>query len=288
MMSLSTHRGIIDLSAGLSTDDSAASCSDTSSGAATGARVRDAMGADDSSARPTGDGVTQTANRPAVIASHPINWGSQQWRLMRRALRDGATIEEAAEAGDMTVAEARALAKIDADRAPLPEEAFQLLKPVAPATKPEEPAMADEDDDDQTSTEVKQMDVERFERLYRGDIKPAKSEAASQNQIVSQAYKAVDKECHMRRDAAKAAIAVFEMEEVHGDDWYRTFVAASNQLHKRTVLTFHGGDLMDMAENLATLNPDFDEVSEDEIFAQEGRRKPRRAKGPAEVASPLH
>lgn len=60
----------------------------------------------------------------------PINWGSQQWRLMRRALRDGATIEQAAEAGDMSVFEARALAKLDADRAPLPPEAFELLKPI--------------------------------------------------------------------------------------------------------------------------------------------------------------
>ncbi len=77
-----------------------------------------------------GSSPTATGNRQSIHSpppALPTNWGSQQWRLMRRALRDGATIEQAAEAGDMSVFEARALAKLDADRAPLPPEAFELL-----------------------------------------------------------------------------------------------------------------------------------------------------------------
>lgn len=153
--------------------------------------------------------------------------------------------------------------------------------------------MADyEDDDDMTSTEVKQMDLEKFERLYRGDIKPAKSEAAAQNQIVGQAFKAIDKECHMRRDASKVAIQIFEMEELHGEDWYRTFVAATNQLHKRKMLTFHGGDLVDMAEGLVTLDDNLDsdefEASEEELSKQEGRGRSRRKESAAADAPALH
>ena len=75
----------------------------------------------------TSPALARAAEHPLPAAALPTNWGSQQWRLMRRAIRDGASIEDAADLAGMSLVEARILAKLDADRAPLPEEAFTLL-----------------------------------------------------------------------------------------------------------------------------------------------------------------
>lgn len=216
----------------------------------------------------------------------PTNWGSQQWRLMRRAIHDGASIEEAANVAGMSLVEARALAKIDADRAPLPPEAFQLLNTTtAPAAQPEEPTMADNDDDDQTSSEVKQMDFAKAKRLYEADISPEKTQAASHQQAVGEAYKVIKKDCHIQPQSAKVAFKWLEMEEMHGDDFLRGLAGLVNEMAGRNVLTFHGGDLVDMAEGLAAdlegASQNFEEASEEELSQQEGRGEPAPGTGAA-------
>ena len=55
-----------------------------------------------------------------------MNGGSQNLRRFRIAMRDGASIEEAADIAGMTIGEARIHAKRD-DENPPPEEAFQLI-----------------------------------------------------------------------------------------------------------------------------------------------------------------
>lgn len=229
------------------------------------------------------------------------SWGSQQWRLLRRYLRDGMPVEDAAPLCGMNLIEARLLAKRDAERAPLPEEAFALLyDPDAPraasSTQAKEAGMARGDEDE--VQEVKLMDVERFKRLYHQDIKPARAEAASQMQICSEATKVIKKECRIRPDAAKAAIKAFELEEVHGEDFFRGFVASCNALFGRKVLTYHANDLFGDDDGLLLVDQDededgeqtasepsdpipFTEASEAEVAKQEGRGRGRKARQPS-------
>ena len=147
--------------------------------------------------------------------------------------------------------------------------------------------MAYEDDDDQTSTEVKKMDFERAKKLYHADISPEKTQAASHQQAVGEAYKAIKKGCHIQPQSAKAAFKWFEMEEAHGDDFLRGFAGLVNELAGRTLLTFHGSDLVDMAENLSAdlegaASPNiFEEATEEELAQQEGRGEPKPGTGAA-------
>lgn len=271
-MSDFAHGGILCGSDGLSTDDSTVSRDDTESGtvdqAPEGGRESPCSGTD----------RRLIHSLPPAL---PINWGSQQWRLMRRAIRDGASLEDAAEANGMSLTEARILAKLDADRAPLPPEAFTLLyDPAARAAQTAKEADMADEDDEQTSTEVKQMDFAGAKRMYEADISPEKTQGAVHMQAVGEAYKVIKKQYHIQPQAAKMAFKVFEMEEMHGDDFLRGFAGLVNEMFGRKVLTFHGGDLVDMAEDLATFDADDDfEMSEEELAGQEGR-------GPVEEPEP--
>lgn len=207
--------------------------------------------------------------------------GSQQWRLLRRALRDGKSLEEAAAIGGQSLTEARLLAEIDERNSPLPEEAFELLHdpdaPAAASTMERASTMAD---DDTTSEEVKVMDFERAKRLYFHDIRPAKSEASSQGQAVAEAMKVIKKECYIEPQGAKAAFKAFDMEEAHRETHIRSFVGMFNALIGAEVLTANFGDLVDMMQSMPTLGDDDDdadlseqwEASEEELARQEGRR----------------
>lgn len=105
------------------------------------------------------------------------SWGSQQWRLLRRNLRDGMPIEEAAPLSGMNLIEARALEKLDAQRAPLPDEAFALLyDPDAPraasSTQAKEAGMAKVDD---SAVEYRPPEPENAIKRYDQFIKPKKA-----------------------------------------------------------------------------------------------------------------
>lgn len=61
--------------------------------------------------------------------------GSQQLRLFRRAIRDGATVEDAAATAGISIGEARLHAAEDAKNPP-PAEAYELLGQIEPVTTP--------------------------------------------------------------------------------------------------------------------------------------------------------
>jgi hypothetical protein len=231
-----------------------------------------------------------------------IGAGSQQLRLFRRAIRDGATLDEACAATGNIIGREEGKIYLAADaKNPPPEEAYELLyDPDAKAAASDEKdvPMATRAKKDDEVEEVKVMDFDRAAKLYRGDIKSAKSEAASQNQTVGEAYKAIKKECHIQPQSAKAAIKAYEMEEARRDDHLRGFCGMLNELAGFTLVTFHGRDLVDQAEGESdrpqmrlvgiddegddpSVNDeadDFTEATDEELAAQKPRAEDAEAK----------
>ena len=72
--------------------------------------------------------------------------GSQQLRQFRRAMRDGWSVEDAAELAGMSIGEARLHAKDDAKN-PTPAEAYELMPTKGHNQPPENDNMADSTDD---------------------------------------------------------------------------------------------------------------------------------------------
>lgn len=237
-----------------------------------------------------------------------MSGGSRQLRIFRRTYRDTGDIHAACDAAGtvrlddgrevniISLEEARIHLANDAKNPP-PPEAFE------PGST-EETAMGRprKNKTEDRVEEVRVMDFDRAVKLYRGDIKPAQSEAASQNQTVGEAYKAIKKECHIQPQSAKAAIKASEMEEARRDDHLRGFCGMLNALVGHELVTFNGGDLVDQAEGrdaaprmkLVTTgdqlemgvpsdgtetdlaeagegDDSFTEASEDELAAQDGR-----------------
>jgi uncharacterized protein (UPF0335 family) len=101
--------------------------------------------------------------------------GSLQLRQFRRAMRDGASVEDAAELAGMSIGEARLHAKDDAKNPP-PAEAYELL-PTNGHNQPPETPMTEATDD------RLRLLIERIERLTEerkgisDDIKDVFSEA---------------------------------------------------------------------------------------------------------------
>lgn len=243
--------------------------------------------------RSTGGGLSQGINRPTTIPSHTVSWGSQQWRLLRRALRDGVPIEVAAESNGMSLFEARALAKLDAEREPLPPEAFELLyDPAARAAQPKEPQMADNEEDDQTNTEVPQKDPALARRLYLNDFKPAQTQMQKHKQVMGEAVKSIRKDAKIQPKAAAIVHWANEAEENNVDDFWRSLELYANESAGRRILTYHGNDLVDRANELAAdlegASSIFEEASEEELAAQEGRSKPKSKQAASAEAAALH
>lgn len=143
--------------------------------------------------------------------------------------------------------------------------------------------------------EVKVMDFERVKKLYLNDIKPARSEASSQGQAVSEAMKAIKKQCHVEPQGARAGFKAYEMEEAHRETHLRSFAGTVNALLGFQAVTVNFGDLVDQAEGkpdryarpkLVTIPAgpesdgtetdlsdaaEFDEATDEELAQQEGR-----------------
>jgi uncharacterized protein (UPF0335 family) len=104
-----------------------------------------------------------------------VSGGSQQARILRRALRGGMEIEAAAEAAGMTLAEAR-LQQRDEERNPPAEEAFDLIGHNSPPKGQTMTATAD----DRLRLLIER--IERLEEERKGigeDIKDVFAEAKS-------------------------------------------------------------------------------------------------------------
>lgn len=149
------------------------------------------------------------------------NWGSQQWRLMRIALHNGATLEEAAAAGSMDVVEARYLAEIDDKRGPLPPEAFTLIPThgaprVAPTTTQEkEASMAKEDDGG--AAEYKRPNAELAFKIYDQVIKPKETHLATIKGDMSEPYQQIKDNANFPRKVLNFIIALESEEDAKRD-----------------------------------------------------------------------
>lgn len=147
--------------------------------------------------------------------------GSQQLRTFRRAVRDGATIQAAAELAGMSIGEARIHAAQDIKNPP-PAEAYELLG----QTK-KEPAMAGRRkarEPEQTSSEVAQPDIAKMKQIFIRDLKPAGEQSAKIRGDQSAAWKAVENDCHCNKQAAKALLKLMGESEELRDDYLRTFL----------------------------------------------------------------
>lgn len=229
--------------------------------------------------------------------------GSQQLRILRRALRDGMTPEQACEATGGVIDLAEAKIYIAADAAfPPPPEAFELLG----QTK-KETTMASAAQQEDGVEIVHEMDFDTAMKIVKNDIMPANAKSGEFAQEASTAYKAIKKNCHIQPSSVKAAIQIANKEDAKRDDYLRGMCEMVNRLTGETLLTFHSNDLVDQAEGkpgrskpkLATLGgvpaepqqsdgtetdladgeegdsiaDGFDEASEEELAQQEGRGK---------------
>lgn len=217
-----------------------------------------------------------------------MSWGSQQWRLFRRARRDGATIEEAALIGGQSPEEARLLDEIDQRNSPLPMEAFDLLYDpaarAAAATEKEDHMAEEEDQVD----EVHAKDYEGVARTLKHDIVPANSAAASKQQEAGQGYKHIKKILKCRPDAARNGLRVHQMEDAMKEAFIEDFVGVFNELEGYPALTYKVNNLFSASDTLATLSDDdgdaFDEADEDELATQLSRPSTEAAKAADDAA----
>jgi hypothetical protein len=141
--------------------------------------------------------------------------------------------------------------------------------------------------------EVVQKDFAKAVKIWRGDIKPARTKVGDHAQEQSTAYKAIKKDCHIQPQAAKLAFKVSEMEDAHRDD----FLICLNGLFKELGIVMPR-DLVTIAEGdeggavipegtrkrpkLVTVDDDF-EAPEEEIAGQASRPSAEAAKAAAEA-----
>jgi hypothetical protein len=246
-----------------------------------------------------------------------VTGGSQQLRIFRRARRDGASIEAAAESAGIEIGEARLIAAEDAKNPP-PPSAFELLGQT-PAEEADVAGRRKARAPEASAEEIKKKDFAGAVRAYREDILPAQSKVGEHAQEQSTAYKHIKKHCHIQPTAARQAFRLDGMEEAKRDDWIRGFLGLLRELK----IPLESADLVDMAEGktaakkpaLATMgipsdgsetdladagegdpkdgsdgdDGSFDEAGEDELAAQVGRGAVRATKKVGEgFSAPLH
>lgn len=250
-------------------------------------------------------------NIHSLPAALPTNWGSQQWRLMRRAIRDGASIEDAADLAGMSLVEARILAKLDADRAPLPEEAFTLLyDPAARAAQQAKEAGMTEDKDDPEagegggiSDEYHRPDAAMAIKIYKNEIAPKNAHMQTIKGDLADPHKRIKDDCHFPRKVLDFLMQLDDMEEAKRDHWLLAFNLGLQELDlfiPKDLVTMaqgeDGGNVIpfgerkdetdDLSADLDGASQDiFEEASEEELAAQTGRPSVEKAKAKAEAAA---
>lgn len=128
--------------------------------------------------------------------------GSQQARILRRTLRDGASIEAAAEAAGMSLAEAR-LQQREEERNPPPAEAFELL-PIRSTTEAKEAVMARDKKDTGTGADAEggvynAPNAREAIKIYRNEVAPSKAFINEMSGDLSDPYKRIKDDCHFPR-----------------------------------------------------------------------------------------
>jgi hypothetical protein len=178
--------------------------------------------------------------------------GSQQQRLFRRAIRDGATMLTACAKSGFSVSEARLVLAEDAKNPP-PPEAFELLhleETITPAPTGAQPAKEDDMARPKKEPQVEAIGTPDYAlavRIWRQDIKPAISKVGEFAQEQSTAYKAIKKDANIQPQAAKLAFKLDGMEEAKRDDFLRSLNGLLKALN-----IFMPADMVDIAEGKGT------------------------------------
>lgn len=127
--------------------------------------------------------------------------GSQQARILRRALRDGASLANAAEAAGMSLDEA-GFQQRDEERSPPPAEAFELL-PIRSTTEEEEAAVAKEKNETDGAPAdggvYNAPNAREAIKIYRNEIAPRKAFIQEKSGDLSDPYKRIKDECNFPR-----------------------------------------------------------------------------------------
>lgn len=128
--------------------------------------------------------------------------GSQQARILRRALRLGWSIEAAAEESGMSLAEAR-LQQRDEELNPPPAEAFELL-PIPSTTQAKEAAVARPKKESDTGAPddggvYNAPNAAEAIKIYRNEIAPRKAFISEKSGDLSDPYKRIKEDCNFPR-----------------------------------------------------------------------------------------
>lgn len=173
--------------------------------------------------------------------------GSQQLRQFRRAVRDGSSLEAAAEQAGISLGEARLTVAEDL-KSPPSAEAFE---PIAPTTKDDTMTRTARKPKDDDTGLIKPKDFAQAKRLYLNDIKPAGSRQGEAMKDATDGYKAIKKGCNIQSTAARSAFRLVEMEDAKRDDWLRGFVGLLAEFN----IPLQSNDLVDQAEKAPPAKP---------------------------------
>lgn len=173
------------------------------------------------------------------------SFGSQQLRLFRIAMRDGANVEDAAAIAGMSDAEARLHAADDAKNPP-PPECFELIRP-----QPKEADVARSKKDQPDSTIVEQPNLKALKSLFLNDIKPATEKSAGARGDLSAAWKTAENDLYCNKGAAKLLYKLFGMSEETRDDFLRTFLPGLKEMNLVPSADLAGDGMDDLVDEMS-------------------------------------
>lgn len=232
--------------------------------------------------------------------TYPENHGSQQMRLLRRGIRDGLSVEEAASRANCDLDSARLIAADDLKNPP-PEEAFELLyDPDAPAAASSTPAKeATMAKTDEESGEYKRPDAQKAIDIFDKQIKPKLTNINTLKGDLSEPWGDLKEYARIsKKDFNYVQSLVDEDDDAKRDHRLlslKSLLEARGLRAPRDLVTMaegsDGDDLVGSEERedgelLVDQDEDegsgdtFEEASTEELAAQEGRgraRKPRSA-----------
>ena len=249
-----------------------------------------------------------------------MSHGSQQLRIFRRAIREGATLEEACEAtgpGGINLDEGRIHLARD-QRNPPPPEAYDLIE--APAAKEPAMAAAAKQNEPDNGGEYKRPDAAKAFDVYDKQIKPKLTKIDTARGECSQPWQDIKEHAHFPRQVMNFIIALENIDDDAKRDHF--LLALSSGLQERQLFLPRdlvtmangedGGNVIPMGERqrpqLATLAGDpnlpmgvpsdgsetdladaagedepFEEASEEELAGQAQRPSNQRKRAAAEA-----
>lgn len=203
-----------------------------------------------------------------------MSGGSQQLRLFRRAIRDGATLDEACEAagrlsnGDLIISLAEGRIHLERDaKNPPPPEAYELLydpDAVAAASEQKEPVMAAAaKQEPQNGGEYKRPDAAKAFDIYDKQIKPKLTKIDTARGELSQPWQDIKEHAHFPRPVMNFLISLENIEDEAKRDHY--LLALSDGLRHRKLF---------LPRDLVTMSDGTDGA---EIVQMADRKKPQLA-----------